>query len=93
MIVVNPYVVYYGRIIDCCIILHNLLVDVGEDTIPEEWMEDNDLMDDVMDDDVMDDDVAGDVGEYDYTAPIQNYHQKDENRQRCFRYFKNRFSR
>jgi hypothetical protein len=49
--------------------------------------------DDVMDDDVMDDDVGGDVGEYDYSAPIQNYHQKDERRQRCFRYFKNRFSR
>jgi hypothetical protein len=32
------------HVIDCCVIIHILLVDAGENTIPEEWRDDDNVM-------------------------------------------------
>jgi hypothetical protein len=32
------------RVVDCCIILHNLLNNVGDNEIPEDWRNDDDIM-------------------------------------------------
>eukprot|EP00977_Amphora_coffeiformis_P017772 scaffold5897_cov141-Amphora_coffeaeformis.AAC.4 len=62
------------KIIDCCIILHNLLVDV--DTVPDRWLEDVDPQSDI------------DVPDEEITAAITDEHDKDERRQRLLMYFK-----
>lgn len=66
------------RVIECCVILHNLMIDGGEDEIPDEWYDD---MDDASE-------VGAAVGEYDFSAPIDEDEQNDERRQRCIEYFR-----
>ena len=66
------------RVIDCCIILHNLLIDIDDD-VPEEWWES----------DVNDGDIATAVGEPNFSAPFFPHSPNDERRQRCFDYFQN----
>lgn len=61
------------RIIDCCVILHNLLIDTG-DEIPDDWMEEEESD--------CDSDVGHEVGEYDIV-------NDDDRRQRCIDYFVN----
>jgi hypothetical protein len=65
------------RVIDCCVILHNLLIDCG-DEIPEEWLEDEDDASE----------VGFAIGEYQMAAPILHDHENDERRRRCMEYFK-----
>ena len=66
------------HVIDCCIILHNLLIDINDD-VPEEWWES----------DVNDWDIATAVGEPNFSAPFFPHSPNDEWRQRCFDYFQN----
>ena len=64
------------RVIDCCVILHNLLIETG-DEIPDDWIED--------DSDSGSDcgsDVGYEVGEY-------NMINDDDRRERCIEYFIN----
>jgi hypothetical protein len=68
------------RIIDCCIILHNFLVDSGDDTVPEEWY-DNEADDDNSD-------VGYLVGEYDMAVQMNDDDENDERRRRCIDYFR-----
>jgi DDE superfamily endonuclease len=68
------------RVIDCCIILHNLLVDVGDNIIPEEWCDDND---------VINDDVGVYIGEHDFGANIETNQPNVSRREICFTYYKN----
>lgn len=65
------------RTIECCFILHNLLIDAGDDDVPPEWAD--------SDDDASH--IAEAVGEYDFAAPIIDEDQQDERRQRCMEYF------
>jgi hypothetical protein len=65
------------RHIECCVILHNLLIE-DDDEIPQQWI-------DEFDDDTSD--VAAMVGEYDYSAPIGDEHESDERRRRQMEYF------
>ena len=65
------------RVIDCCVILHNLLIDCN-DEIPEEWLEDEDDGSE----------VGFAIGEYEMAAPIHQQHENDERRRRCMEYFK-----
>jgi hypothetical protein len=63
-------------VIDCCVILHNLLIETG-DEIPDDWIED--------DSDSGSDcgsDVGYEVGEY-------NMINDDDRRERCIEYFIN----
>jgi DDE superfamily endonuclease len=72
------------RMIDCCIILHNLLIDFNkdEDDIPDDWIEDDSS--DVDRDDQ--DDIANDIGEYWYSQPINEADQGKERRTRALQY-------
>lgn len=65
------------RIIECCIILHNILIDL-KDNIPDDWYEDEDN----------DSDIANEVGEYTFSSPFLDTHPNDERRQRCLQYLK-----
>lgn len=67
------------RVIDCCVILHNLLIDRGDDDIPDEWFDDE--ADDYSD-------VGHVVGEYDMAGHINNDDENDERRRRCIDYFR-----
>ena len=69
-------------VIDCCVILHNLLIDCN-DEIPEEWLEDGDY---VSEDDASE--VGFAVGEYEMAAPILQQHENDERCRHCMDYFK-----
>jgi hypothetical protein len=64
--------------VNCCIILHNLLID-SNDTVPEEWL-------DEFDDDVSE--VGAAIGELDYSRPLLEQDDGDERRQRYIRFFK-----
>lgn len=64
------------RIIDCCVILHNLLIDTG-DEIPDDWIDNE--SDDESDNGS---DVGCEVEEYDMV-------HDDDRRQRCIDYFIN----
>ena len=33
------------KYIDCCIVLHNLLIELDEDDVPEEWIDTDDFSD------------------------------------------------
>jgi hypothetical protein len=66
------------RVIDCCIILHNLLID-EQDNVPEEWNNDDDL----IDDDGMQQELEL------LSDPINKHHSKDTRRERCMIIFKN----
>jgi hypothetical protein len=66
------------QMIECCIILHNLLIDTDDD-IPDVWL-------DEFEDDVSE--VGAAIGEYDYSLPILDQDSCDERRQRCIDYFK-----
>jgi len=71
------------RVIDCCIILHNLLIDRGDDEIPEDWLDDED--EDEEEEDPDESNVGILIGEYEFGNPIV---QDDERRKRCMDYFK-----
>jgi hypothetical protein len=66
------------RVIDCCVILHNLLIDC-HDEIPPRWL--LDIEDDASE-------VGAALGEYDMAAPILEVHDKDERRKRLMDYLK-----
>ena len=66
------------RVIDCCIILHNLLIDIDDD-VPEEWWES----------DINDGEIATAVGEPNFSAPFYPHSPNDERRRRGFDYFQN----
>jgi hypothetical protein len=70
------------RIIDCCVILHNLLIDTG-DIIPPDWIEKEQDDSDEEDDDCSD--VGTEIGEYNMINQVQN--GNDDRRQRCMDYF------
>jgi len=67
------------RVIDCCVILHNLLIERGDDDVPEDWM-------DIEDDDDISD-VGDEIGEYDMHLPVGDEEEDDERRRRCMQYF------
>ena len=71
------------RVIDCCIILHNLLIDRGDDEIPADWLDDED--EEEGDDDDDEGNMGNLIGEYDFGNPIV---ENDERRRRCMDYFK-----
>ena len=65
------------RIVDACIIPHNLLVDIGEDDIPREWKEE---VDDASE-------IGAAVGEHGMSAPLlDGQMDSDERRKRCMDY-------
>jgi hypothetical protein len=66
------------RVIDCCILLHNLLIDEHDD-VPDEWYDDEDVIDD-----------DGMQQEMDLLChPIYEFHSNDTRRERCMNAFKN----
>ena len=67
------------RIIECCIILHNLLISMNDD-IPNEWYDDDEGDDDS--------DIANTIGEYAFSDAFLDHHANDERRGRCFDYLK-----
>ena len=67
------------RFIDACIILHNLLIEVGDVDIPEEWLA---AVREAAD-------VGEAIGEFDYARDIFDYHENDERRQRQMVHFIN----
>ena len=71
------------HVIDCCIILHNLLIDRGDDEIPADWLDDED--EEEGDDDDDEGNMGNLIGEYDFGNPIV---ENDERRRRCMDYFK-----
>jgi hypothetical protein len=72
------------RVIDCCIILHNLLIDNGDDQIPLDWLDkENDEEDSDEDDNISN--VGDAIGEYDFGLPVQ---EDDERGHRCISYFR-----
>jgi hypothetical protein len=68
------------RMINCCIILNNLLVNSGDDSILLEWVDD---------DDVMVEHVGQYVGEYGCAVPIHANEPSDKRRQNNFDTYKN----
>jgi hypothetical protein len=66
------------RVIDCCIILHNLLIDLVDD-IPKHWYEEDDIIDD--------EDFNAELDEL--VSPINANCPNDTRRQRCMNLFKN----
>ena len=66
------------RIVECCIILHNMLLDL-DDAIPDNWYDSEDRDDS---------DLAHTVGEYGFSLPFLEFHPNDERRQRCMGYLK-----
>jgi hypothetical protein len=66
------------RVIDCCIILHNMMID-EQDIVPEEWYDDEDL----IHDDGMQQELEL------LSHPIYEYHSNDTRRERCMSIFKN----
>jgi hypothetical protein len=75
----KKYVRRILRIIDCCIILHNLIVDSRDDAVPEEWY-DNEADDDNSD-------VGYLVAEYDMAVQRNDDDENDERQRRCIDYF------
>jgi hypothetical protein len=67
------------RVIDCCVILHNLLINAGDIDVPEEWLE---AVAEASD-------VGEAVGEFNYASNIYDYHENDERRQRQLVHFTN----
>lgn len=65
------------RIIDCCVILHNLLIDAGETTVPDDWMEVDEAADE----------IATAAGQDHLAHPILDADRNDERRLRCMHYF------
>ena len=63
--------------IDCCVILHNFLVDHGEDEIPSDW----EIPDDVSE-------IGASLGEFDYAGAFVAGTDSDARRSRCMEYFK-----
>ena len=66
-----------SRCIECCINFHNLLVDIGNDPIPDEWW---DSADDTSE-------IGSGLGEHDLVAPILKQDKEDELQQHCKEYF------
>jgi len=67
------------RVIDCCVILHNFLMD-KHDEVPDEWLEE-------LNDDDGASEVGAAIGEFDYSNPIL-VQDSSERRQRCIDHFK-----
>ena len=65
------------RVIDCCVILHNLLLDANDD-VPQAWLDD--LSDDASD-------IGEAVGEYEFAGNIRD-NNSDERRQYILDYFR-----
>ena len=65
--------------LECCIILHNLLIDVGEDTVtvPDKWWGSDDNASE----------IGSALGEHGYVAPILPHDKEDERDQCCMNYF------
>jgi hypothetical protein len=68
------------RIIDCCVILHNFLLKVGDDELPDDWVESDD------DSDSDGSDVGREIGEYDLS--VDDMEEDDSRRQICMSYLK-----
>jgi DDE superfamily endonuclease len=66
------------RLIDCSIILHNLLINAGDNEIPADWHDDED---------VMDVDVGQDVGESNSSNRIDINAPNDAQRQLCYKIY------
>jgi DDE superfamily endonuclease len=66
------------RLIDCCIIIHNLLINAGDNKIPADWQDDED---------VMDVDVGQYVGETSFWNRIGNSAPNDARRQLCYKIY------
>jgi hypothetical protein len=71
------------RIIDCCVIIHNFLLKVGDDELPNDWVEEEES-DDESDDDASD--VGHEVGEY--FLSVDENDEDDSRRQVCMEYLK-----
>lgn len=63
------------RVIDCCVILHNLLIDTKDDEEADRWYEDG------HDDNVSE--IGARLGEYDIGGAIFEQEAGDERLQRC----------
>jgi hypothetical protein len=63
-------------VIDCCVILHNLLLDANDD-VPQAWLDD--LSDDASD-------IGEAVGEYEFAGNVRD-NNSDERRQYILDYF------
>jgi hypothetical protein len=85
------------RNIECCIILHNMLIDdeaTESDDLPEKWYEQGDDVSaiDARSNDGEDNegdnnsDRALELGELGYSQPFLPQHDSDERRQRCYKY-------
>jgi hypothetical protein len=73
------------RIIDCCVvIIHNLLLKVGDDEVPNDWVEEEDSDDD------LDSDISGighEIREYCLAVDKDN-DEDNSRRQVCMAYLK-----
>jgi hypothetical protein len=65
------------RVVDCCVILHNLLINVGETTVPDDWLEVDDTSDE----------IATAAGQQHLADPLLEADRNDERRLRCMDYF------
>jgi hypothetical protein len=87
------------RNIECCIILHNMLIDAEATDLPDNWYEQgddvsaidersNDGGDNESDNNESDNnsDRALELGEVGYSQPFLPQHDSDERRQRCYKY-------
>jgi hypothetical protein len=50
--------------------VHNLLIDRGDDEIPEDWLDDEDEDEDEEEDDDNESNVGNLIGEYEFGKPI-----------------------
>eukprot|EP00978_Attheya_sp_CCMP212_P013581 scaffold34094_cov42-Attheya_sp.AAC.3 len=66
------------KYIDCCIILHNILINIQDEDVPEEWID--------LDDDASD--MAEATGDEGLMDPIADEAPKHERRNRLFEYFR-----
>ena len=66
------------RVIDCCVILHNLLLD-SEAEEPDEWLED-------VDDEASE--IGTALGEYEYVQFMHDGLDDDARRTRCLELFR-----
>jgi hypothetical protein len=82
------------RYIDCCIILHNMLIGANDDEVPDSWYDSDDDATEIgaamgefdSNDDASE--IGAAVGEYDLSAPFQIQDTNDTRRERCMNYFR-----
>jgi hypothetical protein len=73
------------RIIDCCVIIHNFLLKVGDDEVPNDWVEEEDSDDD-LDSNISD--IGHEIGEYFLAVDDDNEEDDSRRRQVCMAYLK-----